>query len=197
MLADSKILHLPKVSLETKELLPEYSGIYYVVDENKIVWYVGKAQNIRKRWQGKSHHRIYQLTQLKHKYFDIHYENINLSELDQRETQQIVKYTPHLNNSPVKSKKVHPTETLLRETITTISDFAFILGVEPPRREIKDKINREWLIQEKILDTPVIHVCLDSVIFEALFNPQLYGEHKAIITRAFNTRKTYTNKWKT
>lgn len=195
MLTDSQILHLPKVSLETKELLPEYSGIYYVVDENKIVWYIGKAKNIRKRWQSKAHHRIYQLKQLKHKYFNIHYENISLSQLNLREKQQIAKYNPHLNNSPVKSKKLRPTETLLRETITTISDFAFILGVEPPRREIKDKINREWLIQEKILDTSVIHVCLDSAIFEALFNPQLYGEYKAIITRAFNTRKAYTNKW--
>lgn len=195
LLADSKILYLPKVSLETKELLPEYSGIYYVVDENKIVWYVGKAQNIRKRWQGKSHHRIYQLKQLKHKYFDIHYENISLSQLDLREKQQIAKYSPYLNNSPVKSKKVHPTETLLRETIAKISDFAFILGVEPPRREIKEQIIRKGQKQEKILDTPVIHVCLDSVIFKSLFNPQKDGEYSAIITKAFTTHKTYTNKW--
>ncbi|MGL5832473.1 MAG: GIY-YIG nuclease family protein [Waterburya sp.] len=195
MLADSEILHLPKVSLETKELLPEYSGIYYVVDENKIVWYVGKAKNLRKRWQGKSHHRIYQLKQLKHKYFDIHYESVDLSQLDQREKQQIAKYTPHLNNSPVKNKKVHPTETLLRETIATISDFTFIIGVEPPRREIKDQINISWLIKEQLLDMPIIHICLDSIIFKALFNPQSSDEQAAIIRNAFNTRKTYTNKW--
>lgn len=195
MLADSEILSLPKVSLETKELLPEYSGIYYVVDENKIVWYVGKATNIRKRWQGKSHHRIYQLKQLKHKYFDIYYENINLSELDQREKQQIAKYTPHLNNSPVKIKKVRPTETLLRETIAKISDFAFILGVEPPRREIKDKISVQWLIQEQILELPIIHVCLDFITFKALFNPHSADEYIAIITKAFSTRKTYASRW--
>ena len=195
MLADSEILSLPKVSLETKELLPEYSGIYYVVDENKVVWYVGKAINIRKRWLGKSHHRIYQLKQLKHKYFDIYYENINLSELDQREKQQIAKYTPHLNNSPVKSKKVRPTETLLRETIAKISDFAFILGVEAPRREVKDKISVQWLIQEQILDIPIIHMCLDLITFKALFNPHSADEHIAIITKAFSTRKTYASKW--
>ncbi|BAZ43653.1 hypothetical protein NIES4102_06540 [Chondrocystis sp. NIES-4102] len=120
MLADYEILSLPKVSLETKELLPEFSGIYYVVDENKIVWYIGKAKNIRKRWQGKSHHRIYQLKLLKHKYFDIFYEYIDLFQLDIREKQQIAKYIPHLNNSPVKSKKVYPTETLLRETIVKV-----------------------------------------------------------------------------
>lgn len=99
MLADLEILNLPKVSLETKELLPQHSGIYYVVDENKVVWYIGKAKNIHKRWQGKAHHRIYQLKQLKHKNFSIYYERIDRSQLDTREKQQINKYTPHLNNT--------------------------------------------------------------------------------------------------
>ncbi|WP_319423007.1 GIY-YIG nuclease family protein [Pleurocapsa sp. FMAR1] len=195
MLADSKILNLPKVSLETKELLPEYSGIYYVVDEKQIVWYIGKAKNICKRWQGKAHHRIYQLKHLKHKYFNIYYEQINFSELDRREKQQIKKYNPHLNNSPVKSKKVRPTETLLRETIATISDFAFILGVEPPRREIKDRIGIAWLIQEQILDLPIIHICLDLNAFKTTLNPQSVNEHQALIKKAFSTRKAYASKW--
>ena len=195
MLADSKILNLPKVSLETKDLLPEYSGIYYVVDEKQIVWYIGKAKNICKRWQGKAHHRIYQLKHLKHKYFNIYYEQINFSQLDRREKQQIKKYNPHLNNSPVKSKKIRPTETLLRETIATISDFAFILGVEPPRREIKDRIGIAWLIQEQILDLPIIHICLDLTAFKATLNPQSVNEHQALIKKAFSTRKAYASKW--
>ena len=164
MLADLEILNLPKVSLETKELLPEYSGIYYVVDENELVWYLGKAKNICKRWQGKSHHRIYQLKHLRHKHFNIYYEKINSSQLTQREKQQIEKYNPHLNNSPVKTKKVRPTETLLRETIAKIRDFAFILGVEPPRREVKDELGINCLIQEHLLDLPIIHICGSSVI---------------------------------
>ena len=195
MLADLEILNLPKVSLETKELLPEYSGIYYVVDENKLVWYVGKAKNIHKRWKGKSHHRIYQLQQLNHKQFYIYYEQVDLSQLDKREKQQIEKYNPHLNNSPVKTKKVRPTETLLRETIAKIRDFAFILGVEPPRREIKDKINIGWLIQERLLDLPIIHICLDLTAFKTLFNPQSFNEQEALIKKIFSSRKAYASKW--
>lgn len=197
MLADSEILHLLKVSLETKELLPEYSGIYYVVDENKIVWYVGKAKNIRKRWQGKAHHRIYQLKQLKHKYFNIYYESVDLSKLEQREQQQIAKYTPHLNNSPVKSKKVRPTETLLRETIAKISDFAFILGIEPPRKKIKDKIslNKYNLGQKKILDSIVIHICIDLNVFYNIYQPESREELIAIKNQVFTNRKKYSNKW--
>ena len=196
MFANLKFLNLPKVSLETKELLPEYSGIYYVVDENNLVWYVGKAKNIRKRWRGKAHHRIYQLQQLNYKQFYIYYEQVDLLQLDKREKQQIEKYNPHLNNSPVKTKKVRPTETLLRETIAKIRDFAFILGVEPPRREVKDKIGINCLIQEHLLDLPIVHICLDRTAFKALFNPRSIEEHIALITKAFSTRKAYGDKWK-
>jgi excinuclease UvrABC nuclease subunit len=61
LIADTAILTLPKVVLQAKQILPEYSGIYYVIDETNNVWYIRKAKNIRKRWQGKAHHRIYQL----------------------------------------------------------------------------------------------------------------------------------------
>ncbi len=195
MLADSKIINLSKVSLETKELLPEYSGIYYVIDQNNTVWYIGKAKNIRKRWLGKSHHRIYQLERQKQKYFNIYYEQVNLTELDKREKQQIKKYTPHLNNSPVKNKKVRSTETLLTETIATISDFAFIMGVEPPRREVKDQIGLEWLIQDHILDLPVIHICLDDNLFNKKLNITSVNQYEDLRKQPFKTRKVYSSKW--
>ena len=196
LLADSKILNLPKISLETKELLPEYSGIYYVIDENNTIWYIGKAKNIHKRWLGKSHHRIYQLEKQKQKYFNIYYEQVNFSELDKREKQQIKKYTPHLNDSPVKNKKVRSTETLLRETIATISDFAFILGVEPPRREVKNQIGLEWLIQDNILDLPVIHICLNDILFKNKLNITSVEQYEDLRKQPFKTRKVYASKWK-
>ncbi len=195
MLADTQILNLAKVSLETKDLLPEYTGIYYVVDEKNTVWYIGKARNIRKRWQGKAHHRIYQLQNQKQNYFNIYYEQVNSSQLDRREKQQIKKFTPHLNNSPVRHKKIRPTETLLRETIATLSDFAFILGVEPPRREIKDKIGREWLTQEKILDTTIISICLDMTAFNKQLNIDSVNEYESLRVQPFMTRKAYASKW--
>ncbi len=195
MLADIQILSLPKVSLETKEMLPEYSGIYYVIDESNTVWYIGKAKNIRKRWLGKSHHRIYQLKIQKQKHFSIYYEQVNYSQLDKIEKQKIKKYTPHLNNSPVKNKKVRPTETLLQETIVTISDFAFVLGVEPPRREFKEQIGTGLLTQEKALDSSIICIALDMTAFKSILNVQSGDQHEALIKNAFSTRKAYASKW--
>ena len=44
LIADAVILQLPKITLHAKQLLPEYSGIYYVLDESNNVWYIGQAK---------------------------------------------------------------------------------------------------------------------------------------------------------
>lgn len=197
MIADVDILILPKVVLQAKQILPEYSGIYYVLDETNNVWYIGKAKNIRKRWQGKAHHRIYQLEAQKKKQFTIYCERVSETQLDNTEKQRIEKYHPHLNASPVKTKKVHPTETLLRETIIAIADFAFILGVEPPRKDVQDRIifRDRKLGQKKALGSNIIHVCIDKDSFNNIYQPESIEESTAIKNRAFMSRKKYSSKW--
>lgn len=195
LIADALILELPKVTLQAKQLLPEYSGIYYVLDESNNIWYIGQAKNIRKRWQGKYHHRFYQLQAQKKKHFTIYYEQVSESQLGSVEKQRIENYHPHLNSSPVKPKKVRPTETLLRETITAIADFAFLLGVEPPRKEVESQITIDWLAQKRVLGLSVVHICLDSTLLKEIFKPESIEEQQALIKIAFSTRKAYANKW--
>ena len=195
MIADQAILQLLKVTLQTKQLLPEVAGIYYVIDENNNVWYIGKAKNLCKRWQGKSHHRIYQLQAQKKKHFTIYYEQVSESQLDDIEKQRIAKYHPHLNYSPVKTKQIRPTETLLRESIVAIADFAFILGVEPPRKEVNSQNMIQWLVQKKVLTSSVIHICIDIDNLEKKFNFDSIDQREGVIKKAFTTRKVYANKW--
>ena len=196
MIADAAILQLPKVSLQAKQLLPEYSGIYYLLDQTNTVWYIGKAVNIRKRWQGKAHHRINQLKAQK-KHFTIHYEPVSRTQLGEVEKQRIEKYQPHLNASPVKTKKVRPTETLLRETIAAIADFAFILGVEPPRKEVASQIHVDWLVKKKVVGLSVIHIYLDIAALKEKFEieSESIEEEEALIKSVFSTRKVYASKW--
>jgi predicted GIY-YIG superfamily endonuclease len=194
LIADLDILALPKVALQVKQILPEYSGIYYVLDETNNIWYIGKAKNLRKRWQGKAHHRIYQLEAQKKQHFAIYYEQISKFQLDSLEKQRIEKYHPHLNASPVKTKNVHPTETLLRETIIAISDFAFILGVEPPRKEMQFQTGIDWLLQKKLLRLNIIHIGLNFATLNKKFNSES-EEYEALIKASFITRKAYAQKW--
>jgi hypothetical protein len=179
-----------------KDLLPEYAGIYYVVDASSTVWYVGQAQNIRKRWQGKSHHRIHQLHHQKHHDFRIFCEPIAMEQLNATESARIAQYQPHLNNTPTKPKKVHPTETLLRETIAAIADFSFILGIEPPREQISKGGSMVMMAHPKVLPLEVIHIYVDSEQIQSFFQLEtIDDEVRAIRKRIFSTRKTHAHQW--
>jgi excinuclease UvrABC nuclease subunit len=68
---DEFISKLPNLPLKSRGQLPEKSGIYYVIDDQSIIWYIGLAKNLRSRWAGKSHHRIYQLEKQRKKVFTI------------------------------------------------------------------------------------------------------------------------------
>lgn len=104
---DEHILQLPQISIKNRELLPDKSGIYYVLDEKFIVWYVGQAKNLRNRWAGDSHHRLYQLQKQRKKQFTIYYELVAESQLNAIERQRIEQYNPQLNGTKVKVKKLH------------------------------------------------------------------------------------------
>jgi len=195
MKGDRNLLQLPHIPLQTKELFPEFSGIYYVLDQAHKVWYIGKAKNICKRWKGKTHHRIAQLEAQKKTHFTIYYELVSQDKLDEVEKQRIEKYHPHLNESPVKAKQVLPSETLLRETLVAISDFAFILGVEPPRKDIADSDHNYWWFHKKLLSLDIIHISIDRTAFKEKYNFSLGGKESPFIKASLNSRKAYASNW--
>lgn len=137
MIADEIILGLPKVSLKTKELLPEYSGIYYVLDQNNVVMYIGKAKNLQKRWQGNSHHRIDQLKATRKREFYLYYEKVSESRLDPKEKSLIKKYRPELNDSPVTTKEIYFSELVLQETLRKLDGYIVIFGVHQKNKIIE------------------------------------------------------------
>ena len=53
------LAELPSVSLEDKNLFPEKPAIYFCVDENDTIVYIGRSINPRSRWS--NHHRYYDL----------------------------------------------------------------------------------------------------------------------------------------
>lgn len=94
MKAGEHILKLVHIDLKYRDLLPEKSGIYYVLDEQLIIWYIGQAKNLRSRWSGNNHHRLYQLQKQRKKQFTIYYELIPELQLHAMERQRIEQYNP-------------------------------------------------------------------------------------------------------
>lgn len=199
MNADEYLLKLPSIAINSRENLPEKSGIYYVVDEKYVIWYIGKAKNLRNRWVGDSHHRIYQLQKQRKKQFTIHYELVSESMLDTIEVQRIEHYNPQLNGTRVSSKNLQPTETLLRKTLMTVAPYSFILGVEPPRKEdinlIKDcRVWRDnWRVHKSVIPLKIIHICVNLTELEKL----VYKDSLAIsfLKKVFRKNPKYANNW--
>jgi hypothetical protein len=130
MLADNFILSLSNLELERKNYLPDCSGIYYVIDLDKTIWYIGRSVNINRRWNGeKSHHRYEQLLSLALEQkitFFIYYRRVNVKQINQEEKQAIFKYQPLLNNTPIDKTLVRSRQKnnlLLNSTLTILSDL--------------------------------------------------------------------------
>lgn len=108
MLADNFILNLDNVRLNSKDSLPILSGIYYVVDRQRVIWYIGRSNNLFRRWNGEqAHHRYEQLLSIaieESLEFTIYYSQEKRNRLHQLERSQIAKYQPRLNNTPIIKK---------------------------------------------------------------------------------------------
>ncbi|MGL6342783.1 MAG: GIY-YIG nuclease family protein [Waterburya sp.] len=110
MLADKFILDLECVELQNKELLPDYSGIYYVIDRQHLIWYIGRSVNLQQRWNSveNPHHRYHQLLTIatqKNTEFFIYYSQEQKNKLNKLERAHISKYQPCLNYTPVLKNK--------------------------------------------------------------------------------------------
>lgn len=55
-LNDINPLTLSSLPLEKRSQLPAVAGIYFVLNKNKQVQYIGRSVNIRRRWSG--HHQL-------------------------------------------------------------------------------------------------------------------------------------------
>lgn len=96
--------------------LPVESGIYIVADVNEKVWYVGKAQNIKSRWAGKTHHRYPQLIRSNRKLCHrIYWQQVPSSDLDAQEKYYVDLFQPELNGCKV--KKYLPKKPMIEREI--------------------------------------------------------------------------------
>lgn len=127
---------LPYVEFLKKDQLPETAGIYFAVDKDQKVWYIGKAQNLKDRWVG--HHRYDQLKKINKrssiKILWYSCEN-DANTLNKLEKYFIDTYHPVLNQTSVEAKRITPTEIELRNTLVKIGKYVVIFGCEEYSKE--------------------------------------------------------------
>lgn len=91
---------LPSVPLSQKANLDRHSAIYFALDSNNKVWYVGRAINLFIRWR--KHHRFAQLCEINRTNpVRLAWWECNPEQLKQAEDRLIKVYKPVLNNTIV------------------------------------------------------------------------------------------------
>jgi hypothetical protein len=189
MFADNFILSLENIELDRKHCLPNCSGIYYVIDSAKTIWYIGRSVNINRRWNGeKIHHRYEQLLSLavaQKTVFFIYYDRVPAKQINKKEKKAIVLYQPLLNNTPIDRSFVRSSKQDNFINLPILSDFSklpqydrvfiednFYMETEikseplylknPETQEIK-KFNRKFiqLRDDKINLNFELEICID------------------------------------
>lgn len=200
MKADNFIFELEKTSFKTKQNLPKYPGIYYVVDDNnQDILYIGQSVNINSRWLGRGHHRDHQLITImrnRKTTLTIYSEYVKIEFLDIIEQKRINEYSPLLNESPVKRRNISPSEELLIESLKILQENVLILGIEKPRKDIAhtlDSFDKKYnLVQSSIVDLSTIHLLIFSDDYNNFF-PMRKHLLKFLLKR--NKQSKYSKQW--
>ena len=162
ILNNFRLEQLPYVEFLKKERLPQTAGIYFAVDNEYKIWYIGKAQNLRARWIG--HHRYDQLRKINQKiplkllWLSCNRDETTLTEL---EKYFIDGYHPFLNQTNIEARKIIPAEIELRNTLVKIAKYVIVYGHE---------------INSQVFGLPTVYLKYDSLyknpasIFRRIFN---------------------------
>jgi hypothetical protein len=138
---------LPNLSIQHLDRLPDCPAIYFAIDDQGRVLYVGQAKNLANRWRGQGHHRTEQLKRIHRRHpvtlawldcadcCDAPPERLR-QRLKELEDQYIEEFQPLLNGTEVPAAKVISAETVLQQSLEKIAKYAVIFGiVEPPDAE--------------------------------------------------------------
>lgn len=90
------MLDLPFVPFEERQKLPKQPGIYYVVDSDDVIVYIGKTNNLRTRWA--YHHRAFQVSKGVYRIF---WQLVALEKLSKAERAAVRIYGPMWNDTVV------------------------------------------------------------------------------------------------
>lgn len=129
-------LALPSVPLEQRSLLPTTSCIYFAIDSQEDIQYIGRSVNAQQRWM--QHHRYAQLNLIGG--VRIAYLQVDADLLTEVELALIEWFKPPLNRSRVSSRPViRGMEATKHKVITGVSRVTWKLREVLARRRITNK----------------------------------------------------------
>lgn len=119
---------LPSVRIADRKQLPKSPGIYFAVNANNEVLYIGKAVNLHKRWH--RHHRYIELCSIE----DIRLcwiETAEIDALEEAEETLIERFSPLLNDSPIQDETFKSQAQRKSKSVTSLT-YHLTLSLQEP-----------------------------------------------------------------
>lgn len=134
---------LSSVSLCERKHLPSCTAIYFAIDSQNRILYVGKAKNLAARW--KNHHRLHALENIDREHpVRLAWQAWNEESLNEAEKILILSHQPLLNNTKVEIPVVIPSEHTVREFLKIFSRRLIICGVIPKTPDKLFEVHLEY-----------------------------------------------------
>jgi hypothetical protein len=130
MYPELEFAQLPFVLLPQRDRLPCCAAIYFALDGNDRILYIGQATNLQVPWQ--VHHRLEQLLRIhRHTPIRLHWLDCSnyANELNPIEAFTFSVYHPLLNRTQVPAKKIIPAELRCKNRCLRLPNTALFLGL--------------------------------------------------------------------
>ena len=135
-LSSVQLGYLPSLAFEHRRDLPPVPAVYFVLDAQRNVMYIGQTVNLRDRW--KAHHRALQMERGGYR---IHWRGVtDEQERLDAERQSIKYFRPPWNRSEVPVADLKRVEAY-------INDVARYMEIDP--RDLVCQILTEWAYNRK------------------------------------------------
>ena len=151
------VLGLPSVCFGDRKKLPDSPGVYFVVDEDQILYVGITSSSLRTRWA--SHHRYDQVAEVAPQ-GKIFFQEVpeSFEQLREREDRLIAEFRPTLNYQPVPQKNGKgPSRYNVMLDSSEVNSYWKILGCSPDAwMELPDsqKVSFAWKdMQHKLRGT--------------------------------------------
>jgi hypothetical protein len=128
-------LSLPSVAVADRKQLPETPSIYFAIDAQDVIQYIGRSVNPRQRWQ--QHHRIGQVQECRIAYFEC-----DGTLLDEVECALIEYFNPPLNWAAVERAVRESCTMPTRKQTAFRFDRRILEALELVAREGNISVNR-------------------------------------------------------
>lgn len=158
---------LPSVALEAKSAFPQQPAVYFAIDNQSVIQYIGRAANLHRRWL--HHHRCDQLSRMDS--VRVAYLISDADSLPEIEKSMIEWFSPRLNrNAVIKSAVATRRNPRSRRIFSRLPNLMVNKNPRMTRQKLAAELKLSHITINKMYNGQPLTARIDPKTVEALCN---------------------------